>query len=273
MPAKRPPKNGDTVVNSATAGRGRKGLATVENHTAAGVPDWRQASQYNITKLSETGRIWECVRRSPSYRAEWQRAQADRLRFMLDFLVDPATRPPDETLRALFRSPELPKWKLSKTFAQFTTLEAFRDLEARHVATALRQVQADKEKVVLVFDLLKPLTAQLKNAEHFLGERKAVLSKRSAATTRPPPRTGMRRAHSHQQDELGEEPPRVAIRSRTIANLGECLRVVDARNAGITFAEIGRALYPKIDPDDAVSRARARFNVMRQFWRLHDPWR
>ena len=247
----------------------------IEDPRAAGVPDWREAAQYDLSQLSTLQLTWECLRRSPTYRAAWRRARIDYPGFRLHSLIDPATRPSDTKLReSLCNSLELPKWRLSKDIAPFMSPGEYERQDAEFVRSALRGVQNDEGRAVLVFDLLKPLHAQLAEAKELLDERKAALDrKRSAPASRPPARKPKSAGTRHRDAEPDAGPPSIKVRTRALANIDESLRVVDARNAGTGFPEIGRVLYPDIDLDNAVARARRRFDVIWDFWQERDPWR
>ena len=193
-----------------------------------GVPDWREADAYPAVEET-TRRVWwwEFLRRRPDYRELWAAAQesdypdhryapdvdAFRLQFELSVIYDP---------RLSFTDFELFERRYPVNAVRFQSAAQVEPLPSNHPGHAVEHERrrhsgelAEKRGLVsFTFDLSKPLPAQFARAEFQLHVMQSELFPGV-----PSPR-----------DRRSEWPT--------------FLRVIDARDARATFAEISATLWP-----------------------------
>jgi hypothetical protein len=211
-----------------------------------GVPDWRDTNAYS-TALDDWAWWWEFTRRSPKYRELWLRwatdgecpevdqSASDFLRYRYRAL---ALRNPQLT----YRDAEAWQWWAPAVTVGGPTLQQFiiicgPDGKPTHAESAaaekpVRPVGTPADRLgdmgycEVAFDLRRPLRPQLDEAERRLMERR--------------------------DRYYGKPGPRSPNKDLWPAHL----RILDARDAGASWASIGDAFWPQ--NEGSKDRARAR---------------
>jgi hypothetical protein len=217
-----------------------------------GLPDWRDGGAYPNHESAEPLKwCWEFLRRNPEYREFWERVE--RAEQALGPLDRPLTTSLDGsakvrisdggTLVGVAEAEErFGLWRaydprLSESGAQFNRFGATYFTGSPGLGEQAMPVP--EGKVAILFDPFLPIEPQLKSARVTLQS------------------LGRARSYLSGQKAKSEARPRVQL----FANY---LRILDAKEAGVSDREIAKLLFPRLDEDTGIKNVQNQYKAAKR---------